>query len=231
MNKKLIALLVANALVAPAAFAQEASPFRVSGNVGIGGIAVDDKNALDVSKLNEYMDMSNGLLTIFDIKGRGSEYWFDLFGENIGRDDQFLEVKGGKYGAFKYSIYNDKVIHNWTYGAITPFTGIGTNNLTFAGASPPSTNTSTWNSFDYGVSHNNTGGFVEANVAPASPFYFPRRWKRAKNRCSAKPNNGCPGFRSTISICSSSIKSAKTSAVPGWTRMSPDEVFTVTPPC
>ena len=165
-------LLTVLAASISSAFAQEA-PGGLQGYVGFGGIYTNPtSSSTNEFKLREYRDLDSGATAVVDLRIDRGEWWARLFGENIGRDDQFLEVKGGKYGAFKYSIYNDKVIHNWTYGAITPFTGIGTNNLTFAGASPPSTNTSTWNSFDYGVSHNNTGGYVEANVAPASPFYF-----------------------------------------------------------
>jgi hypothetical protein len=166
MNKKLIALLVANALVAPAAFAQEASPFRVTGNVGIGGIAVDDKNALDVSKLNEYMDMSNGLLTIFDIKGRGSEYWFDLFGENLGRDDQYIAARGGSYNAFKYRLWTDALKHNFLFNGRTPYAGAGGTTQT---AAFPRTDPATWNSLDEGYKRRDDGFAFEWQRA--APWY------------------------------------------------------------
>src|SRR6188508_1384203 len=142
-------LLTVLAASISSAFAQEV-PSGLQGYVGFGGIYTNPtSSSTNEFKLREYRDLDSGATAVVDLRIDRGEWWTRLFGENIGRDDQFLEVKGGKYGAFKYSIYNDKVIHNWTYGAITPFTGIGTNNLTFAGASPPSTNTSTWNSFDY----------------------------------------------------------------------------------
>ena len=101
MNRKLIAVLVANAFALPVALAQETSDFKISGTVGIGGVSVDDKNAADQSKLNEYMDLSSGLMTLIDVKGRGSRYWFDLFGENLGRDDH-TSPQGAAYDTFKY---------------------------------------------------------------------------------------------------------------------------------
>ena len=164
-------LLTALAASISSAFAQEAAG-DIQGYVGIGGIYTHPTSGTNQFKLREYRDLDSGVTGVVDLRLDGGDWWTRLFGENIAREDQFLELKGGKYGVFKFAIYNDKIIHNWTNGAITPFTGIGTNNLTFAGTSPPSTNTSTWNSFDYGVNHNNAGGFVEASPLAGSPFYF-----------------------------------------------------------
>jgi hypothetical protein len=164
-------LLTVLAAAISSAFAQQA-PGDIQGYAGIGFINTHPTGGTNPFKLREYRDLDSGATGVVDLKLDGGDWWSRLFGENIARDDQFLELTGGKYGVFKFAIYNDKIIHNWTYGAITPFSGIGTNNLTFAGTSPPSTNTSTWNSFDYGISHNNAGGFVEASPLAGSPFYF-----------------------------------------------------------
>ena len=55
MNKKLIALLVANLFAAAPALA--ADDFRLQGSVSVGGIGVDE-SAPDASKMNEYRDLS-----------------------------------------------------------------------------------------------------------------------------------------------------------------------------
>jgi hypothetical protein len=164
-------LLTTLAAAVSSAFAQEVAP-DLHGYIGVGGIYTNPTSGTNTFKLNEYRDLTNGVIGVVDVRMDGNDWWTRLFGENIGRDDQFLELKGGKYGVFKFSLYNDKVMHNLTFGAITPWTGVGTNNLTFAGAAPPNTNTATWNHFDYRINHDNVGGFVEASVAPASPFYF-----------------------------------------------------------
>jgi hypothetical protein len=167
MNRKLICLLVANLFAAPAAFAQEAaSPFRVSGTVGIGGISVDDKDATDTSRLNEYQDLSSGLLTIFDIKGRGSRYWFDLFGENLGRDDQYLNMRGGMYDTFKYRVYSDSLRHNFLLNGRTPYSGAGSAAQT---AVFPRLDPATWNSLDESYKRRDDGLVFEWQRA--APWY------------------------------------------------------------
>src|ERR1700761_8632607 len=82
----------AEAPAQPAAPPAEADPFRVSGSVGAGGIHTDTTNTPDASKLNEYRDLSSGFLSNFDVKGRNSKYWMDLFGENLGRDDEYVNL-------------------------------------------------------------------------------------------------------------------------------------------
>ena len=52
MNRKLIAVLIANLFIAPAALAQ--GDFKWEGNVGLGGIVTDDKDTRDRAKLEEY---------------------------------------------------------------------------------------------------------------------------------------------------------------------------------
>jgi hypothetical protein len=143
-------LLTALAAAIPSALAQMAAP-TTSGYVGIGGIYTSNESSLNPFKLEEYRDLRDGVIGTVDLRMDAQDWWSRLFGENLGRDDQFIELKGGKYGVFKYSVYNDKIVHNLTFNAITPFTGVGSNTLTFPGNAPPSTNTATWNQFEYGV--------------------------------------------------------------------------------
>jgi hypothetical protein len=131
-------LLTALAAAIPSALAQMAAP-TTSGYVGIGGLYTSNTSGLNPFKLEEYRDLSDGVTGTVDLRMDAQDWWSRLFGENIARDDQFIELKGGKYGVFKYSLYNDKIVHNLTFNAITPFTGVGTDHLTFAGNAPPST--------------------------------------------------------------------------------------------
>jgi hypothetical protein len=161
-------LLTALAAAVSSALAQEAPP-PVTGYVGIGGISthVTSQNRF---RLEEYRDLESGVTGAFGLNVSNGDWWHRLFGENLGRDDQSIEVKGGRYGIFKYSVYNEEVIHNLTFGAITPFTGAGTNNITFAGTAP-STDITTWNTFDYRVKHSNIGAVAEVQPGFESPFY------------------------------------------------------------
>jgi MtrB/PioB family decaheme-associated outer membrane protein len=166
MSKRILCLLIANLFAAAPAFAQ--SDFRMQGSVGLGGIGVDDKDSKDASYLNEYRDMSNGVLSIFDIRGRSSTYWLELFGENLGRDDQYINLRGGRYELFKYRIYSDSLKHNLAFGGITPYSGAGSNNQT---ATFPALNTATWQQLgDVGYKRRDTGGFAE--FQGLSPWYF-----------------------------------------------------------
>ncbi|HQZ44891.1 MAG TPA: MtrB/PioB family outer membrane beta-barrel protein [Usitatibacteraceae bacterium] len=165
MNKKLISILIANLFVAAPVFAQ--SNFGLSGSVSVGGIHADDKDATDASKLNEFRDLSNGGTLGFDLMGRGTRYWLDLFGENLGRDDHYVSLRGGMYDVFKYRLYSDQLKHNFLFGGRTPYANAGSTNVT---ATLPSTNPATWNSVDIGYKRRDDGGFFE--FQGASPWYF-----------------------------------------------------------
>jgi MtrB/PioB family decaheme-associated outer membrane protein len=166
MNKKLICILVSNLFAVAPAFGQS-DDFKVGGTVGVGGIAVDDNNAADASKLNEYRDMSNGVLTNFDVRGRSKTYWLDAFGENLGRDDQYLNVRGGMYDVFKYRIYSDELKHNFLFNGITPYANAGSSAVT---ATFPQLDPHTWNSIDIGYKRRDDGFHFE--FQGVSPWYF-----------------------------------------------------------
>jgi len=151
----------------PAPPPAEADPFRVAGSVGAGGMHTDTSNTPDASKLNEYRDLSSGFLSNFDVKGRNSKYWMDLFGENLGRDDEYVNLRGGLYDVFKYRLYTDSLRHNFLFNGITPYAGAGSANLT---AVFPSLDATKWNSLDMGYRRRDTGAMFEWQQS--SPFYF-----------------------------------------------------------
>lgn len=164
MRKKLLALLIANLLAVPA-FAQDTV---IGGSVSVGGIRVDDDDAVDASKLNEYRDLDDGVLLNFDVRGRGARYWFDLYGENLGRDDMHVDARGGTYDVFRYRLFSDSLKHNFLFNGITPYANAGG---TLQTATFPSLNTSAWNSIgEVAYKRRDTGGFVELQVL--NPWYF-----------------------------------------------------------
>jgi len=186
MKRTTLSLLVAGLFVAaPEASAQ----MQVSGSVSGGVLSSNFNTEKNGYKFDEYRDLDSGATLGADIRGESSTYFLRFFGENIGRDDQFMELKGGKYGAFKYSLYNNDIIHNLTHNAISPFAGIGSKNLTFT--PPISTNTATWTTFDYKIKHENYGGTFELQSSIASPFYF-RATANQKETKGIKPI-GSPG--------------------------------------
>ena len=160
-------------VIAGAVGAADVGGFGITGNVGLG-YQYSNINANDPSKATEYRDLSSGVLGTFDIKGRGTDYYLNAFGENLGRDDQYIDFNGGKYGDFKYRVYNNDLRHNIASGsgALTPYFGVGTVNLTtpinatgIINKSP-----STWNAFDAGYKRQDIGAMFE--VSAKSPFYL-----------------------------------------------------------
>lgn len=169
MNRALTILALAGLIAAaPHAPAQ----LKVTGSV-TGGWLGSDVNAYNKFRFEEYRDLSNGPILGADIAGESDTYYLRFFGENIGREDQFLELKGGSYGRFKYSIHNNDIIHHLTSNALTPYSGgIGTNSLTFVGGAAASTNPARWTPFEYSIKHENYGGTFELQSSLNSPFYF-----------------------------------------------------------
>ncbi len=165
MKKTQIAVLIGLAFGATAAAAQQAKGF---GYLELGVLATD-KSDREGGRMREYRDLEDGLILNGDYSVFNNKYYFNIQGDNVGRDDQFLGARGGMYDTFKYSLYNNKILHNLTLGAKSPLSGIGGDTLTFTGTTP-STDTSTWNTFDYRVKRDNWGGAFE--WSKASPWYL-----------------------------------------------------------
>jgi len=185
MKKTTLSLLVAGLCsAAPAVQAQ----MQVTGSVTPGFI-YSDFSGDNKFRFNEYRDMRSGGTLGADIRGESAKNYLRFFGENIGRDDQFMELKGGAYGVYKWSVYNNDIVHNLTSNAKTPFNFPNSTDLTFTGtggtaagqalqvtaARTPANaflnNVNNWNKFDYGIKHENYGGTFELQSSAASPWY------------------------------------------------------------
>ena len=180
MRRKLIPLLVAS-LFAPTAASAADDEFTWSGSVGIGVRATKSEGGArngaygtsatttapfigpaDEAKLNEYRDVGNGVIGNIDLQGGNSRNYVRFFGENFGRDDEYLNLRGGRYSIYKYQVYEEKMPHNLSWNALTPLTGTGGALLTGSGgAYPPDQNPAAWNQFNYGLQRNNYGGNFE----------------------------------------------------------------------
>ncbi len=79
--------------------------------MSLGGI-YNDEDAVDAAKMNDIRDLTNGALFGWDIKGRGGNYWLDFFGENIARDDQYINLRAACTTPFKYRLYTDSLKRN-----------------------------------------------------------------------------------------------------------------------
>lgn len=164
MNRTLIAILVANAFALPA-MAQ--SQFQlIEGSVGVGGIYTQERNTRDAAKLNEYQDLKSGAAGYFDLNGRSDSYWLKGYGENIGREDMYLNLQGGVYDLIKARFYTNWLTHNFAFDARTPYAGAGTAVQT---ATFPALNPALWNLIDVSYKRRVYGGDVEWKTT--SPWY------------------------------------------------------------
>ena len=172
MSKKLLSTLIASLFAAAPAFGQSADdPMRVQGSGTIGGIH-NNSSARDTAALDQYQDLGNGALSNVGVQGRNSTTWFQGYGENFGRSDQYMFLRSGVYDVFKAGAYLNDIPHTFSSNAYTPYNGSGGNLLTatFPLAALPSNPPTGWNSFRLGYDRRDAGGYAEWQKN--SPWYF-----------------------------------------------------------
>ena len=201
MKRKLIPILVGGLFTATAAWAADdemtwdgssvsigVRGSRQEGGTRNGASATDASNVNaplapftgpeDRAKMNEYRDVSSGVIGSFDLLGSSSDRYMRLFGENLGYADQFVNLRGGGYGNYKYQVFDDRMPHNLSWGALTPLFGTGGSTLTYPGVTPGVTSyppsgaqiqPSTWNQFDYRLNREVVGANLE--VTANSPWH------------------------------------------------------------
>ena len=89
------------------------------------------------------------MLSNIGVTGRNASSWIDAYGENFGRDDMYVNIRGGMYDVFKARAYTNWIPHNFLFHGITPYSGKrdGQPEATF-----PKPNVGTWNNVDLGTS-------------------------------------------------------------------------------
>jgi len=193
MSKKLLPALIAALFAAGPAFGQtDSDPMRVQGTATLGGIH-NNTSATDNAQLELYQDLGNGVMSNVGVQGRNSTTWFQGYGENFGRGDQYMFLRGGVYDVFKSGIYLNDIPRTFASTAYTPFNGSGGNLLTatFPLASlPTNPPTAGWNSFRLGYDRRDVGGFAEWQRN--SPWYF-RADASQVNFNGTRPGSGANG--------------------------------------
>jgi hypothetical protein len=53
----------------------------------------------DGAKAQEYQNINSAPIGVFDVRGSSRDMYLRAFGEELGRDDQFINIVGGGYGA------------------------------------------------------------------------------------------------------------------------------------
>jgi MtrB/PioB family decaheme-associated outer membrane protein len=165
MNSKIFTFVVILSMIASAnALAQER---KLEGEISVTGVA--PKIEGQKAKFNEYRDIRDGVYAGVDLRYDAEKYYLDFKAEDVGYKTQKYGLEGGKWGSFKYHFDYNEIPHNFTYGAKSFYTGIGGANLTYP-THPPSTNISTWTTFDYSLERTNYGGGIKLDML--KPFYF-----------------------------------------------------------
>jgi MtrB/PioB family decaheme-associated outer membrane protein len=165
MTKRLLSTLIASLFLAAPVLGQDKN-WNVEGGATLGPFH-DSINSSDGAKAEEYKDLGNGVLSDVFVRGRSGQTWFDGYGENFGRDDQYMMLQGGIYDVFKMKIYSDWIPHNFLFNGFSPFSGTGSNNLTGTFPNPDFT---TWNRIDIGYKRTDNGGYFEWQGL--APWYF-----------------------------------------------------------
>ena len=99
--------------------------------------------------------------------------WFQGYGENFGRSDMYMFLRGGMYDVFKAGAYLNDIPHTFSSNAYAPYNGNGGNLLTTTfplAALPTNPPGAGWNSFRLGYDRRDVGGYGEWQKN--SPWYF-----------------------------------------------------------
>lgn len=166
MERKIISILFLFSLffIYPA-FGEEKS---ISGEVSLGGSAIHLQE--ESAKFYEYNGLKGHFLGDISSSYDTEKYSTSLTGENIGLDDQYYMLKGGKWGDFKYSLYFDETPHNYSFKARSFYSDPGSSNLTYNYTTVPK-DSSQWPSrFDYSVKRKDFGSSIDLTMN--SPFFF-----------------------------------------------------------
>ena len=209
MKVKLIALVVAG-LFAQSASADDNFMWGGSAEVGYRGTNIDGANRngaygnttplsatnpltpftgpADDAKAQEYQDVSSAPIGVIDVRGSNRTSYLRAFGEEFGRDDQFINIVGGGYGVWKASLYNNDIPHNYSFNALSPLSnpGGGLQQVGPGGTYPNAQNPATWNPFNYSTQRNTWGGNGE--FSGKTPWFIRADYNEVKTT-GVKPSS------------------------------------------
>src|SRR5208283_4713877 len=177
MKLRIIILALALVLLSSAAAFPDEGTNQGTWEGDIGATALVDSVNGSKAKFSEYQDETKGGGIYSDVRlGYDSDnYWIKFSATDIGYKTQNYTLDGGEYGKFTYDLFYNQIIHNITDGALTPFSGVGSNVLyngtgaAWTTAHPASTNPANWNGFNYSISRNQYGGSFNFDIP--KPFY------------------------------------------------------------
>ena len=144
---------------------------------------------VDGAKAQEYQDVLSAPIGVIDVRGSNRAMYLRAFGEEFGRDDQFVNIVGGSFGAWKASLYNNNIPHNYSFNAISPLTGAdgGLLQVGPGGTYPNAPNPSIWYPFNYSTQRNTWGGNGE--FSGKTPWFVRADYNEVKTT-GVKPSSG-----------------------------------------
>ncbi len=128
MKSRLLLACLFGVFFAPYAYGAD-NPF--SGGIFLGGDALnlDHQSA----KFNEYNAIAPGMVGGGNVSYDTDKYHFDSEGAYLGEKDMYVRLKGGKWGAYKFSLYYTEFPHNYSFEDRSIYTNPGSQNLTLPG--------------------------------------------------------------------------------------------------
>jgi MtrB/PioB family decaheme-associated outer membrane protein len=84
------------------------------------------------SKFNEFRDVRDGAVIGVEAHYRDRDYYLNVLGRNLDRNDEDLNIEGGVIGKYIWTLVDDQTPHNYMFGAKSLYSGIGTGNLTIS---------------------------------------------------------------------------------------------------
>lgn len=139
---------------------------KFSGDITVTGVLRDGKDTS--AKFNEYRDIRDGVYGSINLKYDAPKQFLFFESKDIAYDTQSYSLEGGWWDVFKMKFYYDEIPHNFTYDARTFYSGVGINNLTYAGPTPTA-DPNLWKRFDYTIKRQNMGAGVKFDLL--NPFY------------------------------------------------------------
>jgi MtrB/PioB family decaheme-associated outer membrane protein len=145
------------------------------GDISLTGKAVNVSG--NEAKFDEYRDIRDGgVFSKIRLQYDAGDYFMEFKASNMFYDTEKYQFDGGMWGKFKYNLFYDEIIHNFTFDARTFYTGVGTDSLTFSGTrigagQPVTTDPATWTtSFDYSFQRRQYGGGFKLEML--KPLYL-----------------------------------------------------------
>lgn len=123
------------------------------------------------AKFNEYRDLGDRVFGAIGLRYDGNRYYLDFGAADMGYKTQTYGLEGGWWGVGRFHLSYDELPHNFTFGARSPYSGIGGTVLTLPPA-PPNVvpPVSSWNTFDYSLERKKSEAGFKIDVL--KPFYF-----------------------------------------------------------